>query len=298
LLQASDRLQRFVAELLLSDCSAHGREIISMNRPQIDTVPNMAPVGIVDGRPMADSREIAATFGRQHKDVLRAYRDLNCSDDFRRRNFAPFKIKDLNGESLSHVLMTKNGFSFLVLGFTGTPAAVFKEAYIERFDAMEQELRAVPVPAVPQTLPEALRLAADLADKVAAQDRAIAVLEPRSEALAAIADAEGLSNVTVTAKTLQMPPGELWAYLRRERWVYKRDRDGIDVAMQTKIDAGYLTHKTVPVDIGQGRTWAKPQIMVTPKGLTVLATRLGRSIPPYGGTPSLLPSPSPAARHG
>ncbi|MCI3161929.1 hypothetical protein EQM12_28845, partial [Klebsiella pneumoniae] len=93
-------------------------------------------------------------------------REVHCSDGFRRHNFVPFKIKDLTGESTSHVLMTKNGFAFLVLGFTGAAAAVFKEAYIERFDAMEAQLRRQSGPVVPQSLPEALRLAADLAEQV------------------------------------------------------------------------------------------------------------------------------------
>src|SRR3712207_5142345 len=70
-------------------------------------------VAIQDGNVTADSRDVAAFFGKQHKDVLRAIRELGCSDDFKRRNFAPFKINDLTGESISHVLMTKDGFMFL-----------------------------------------------------------------------------------------------------------------------------------------------------------------------------------------
>ena len=244
-----------------------------------------------DGRPMADSREVAATFDREHKAVLRAYRDLHCSTDFRQRNFAPFKIKDLCGESLSHVLMTKNGFAFLVLGFTGAAAGVFKEAYVERFDAMEAEMRRQSSPAVPQSLPEALRLAADLADKVAARDAEIAVLAPRSEALAVIADADGSACVTDAAKTLQMSPNDLWAYLARAQWVYRRERDGSWIGYQSKIDAGYLEHKVVPVPTGQGRTWAKQQVRVTPKGLAALAQRIPLDRP--GG---LFGSPTAPAR--
>lgn len=236
----------------------------------MSTLPALA---IHDGVPMADSREVAETFGKRHTEVLRSFRDMHCSDDFRRRNFASFRIKDLTGESLSHVLMTKDGFAFLVLGFTGAAAAVFKEAYVERFNAMEAELRRQSGPVVPQSLPEALRLAADLAEEVARKTAEIAVLGPRSEALAVIADADGAASVTVAAKCLQMPPGELWAYLRRAQWVYKRDKDGLDVAYQSKITAGYLTHKIVNVPVG-ARIWAKPQVCITPRGLTALAQRI------------------------
>lgn len=228
------------------------------------------------GEAMADSRDVAAFFGKRHTEVLRALRELHCSDDFRRRNFASFKTKDLTGESTSHVTMTKDGFAFLGMGFTGAAAAVFKEAYIARFNVMEGVLRDRQTPTVPQSLPEALRLAADLAEKNEAQARAIAVLEPRSEALAVIADAEGSCSVTVAAKTLQMPPGELWTYLARAQWVYRRDRDSQWAAFQSKIQAGYLTHKAVPIPVegGRGRPWVKHQVMVTAKGLTALAQRI------------------------
>ncbi len=152
---------------------------------------------------------------------------------------------------------------------------MFKEAYVERFDAMEAELRAKAqvAPSVPQTLPEALRLAADLAEQVESQRAEIAVLGPRSEALAVLSDADGSLCVTDAAKALQVPPGELWDYLYKQQWTYRRDRDGVPVAYQSKLTAGYLVHKVVPVPTS-ARTWAKQQVRVTPKGLTALAQRV------------------------
>jgi hypothetical protein len=41
--------------------------------------------------------------------------------------------------------MTKDGFTFLVMGFTGRKAASFKEAYIARFNEMEAEIRAAAI---------------------------------------------------------------------------------------------------------------------------------------------------------
>lgn len=127
---------------------------------------------------------------------------------------------------------------------------------------------------IPQSLPEALRLAADLAEQVATQKAEIAVLGPRSEALAVIADADGSLCVTDAAKALQMPPSELWAYLFRQQWLYRRDKDGAPIAYQSKLSAGYLEHKVVPVPTGPGRTWARQQVRVTAKGLTALAQRI------------------------
>lgn len=101
---------------------------------------NVPVVKLQDGEVWADSRDVASCFGKNHKDVLRTIREMHCSEEFRRRNFAPFKIKDLAGESTSHVMMNKNGFVFLVMGFTGEEAGKWKEAYIAQFDQMEREL--------------------------------------------------------------------------------------------------------------------------------------------------------------
>ena len=255
---------------------------------------NLPALTVHDGRPMADSRDVAATFGRQHKDVLRAYRDLHCSPDFRQRNFAPFKIKDFQGESLSHVLMTRNGFAFLVLGFTGPAAGAFKEAYIERFDAMEAELRRASAPPVPQSLPEALRLAADLAEKVSAQAATIAVLEPQAAALETLADTEGTFCTRDAAKALHMPERDLRAYLSRHGWIYRRAPGEPWCARAERLNAGLMRTKVVPVETGTGRPWNRPQARITSRGLAFLAVRLGKPVPPEAQThPSLI---VPAAR--
>lgn len=113
-------------------------------------------VKIMDGEVMADSRDVARSFDKMHKDVLRAIRELHCSADFRQRNFAPFVFNDLTGESTSHVLMTKDGFAFLVWGFKGRRAGEFKEKYISAFNAMAAEIERLKLEAaLPALLPPA-----------------------------------------------------------------------------------------------------------------------------------------------
>ncbi|OYW63281.1 MAG: hypothetical protein B7Z40_15310 [Bosea sp. 12-68-7] len=112
-------------------------------KPEIDAAYLSPVVTIKHGRVVANSRDVAQAFSKRHADVLRAIRELDCSEDFNQRNFAPFKIKDLTGESTSHVDMTRDGFVFLVMGFTGREAAKFKEAYILAFNRMEEELRSM-----------------------------------------------------------------------------------------------------------------------------------------------------------
>lgn len=79
---------------------------------------------------------VAEKFERNHRDILRAIKKLDCSDDFTERNFTLSKYEDSTGRKLPMYQMTKDGFIFLVMGFTGSKAAKFKEDYINAFNEM------------------------------------------------------------------------------------------------------------------------------------------------------------------
>lgn len=98
-------------------------------------------VTALDGMPVVSSRYVAEVFNREHKDVLRAIQNCGCSEEFNRRNFTPTSYKDSQGRKQPEILMTRDGFTFIVMGFTGKKAAQFKEAYINRFNEMEQYLK-------------------------------------------------------------------------------------------------------------------------------------------------------------
>lgn len=96
---------------------------------------------IRDGAVYADSRNVAAVFGKQHSHVLRAIDELGCSAEFTASNYGLSEYQDATGRKLRAFQMTKDGFVFLVMGFTGANAARFKETYIARFNEMEAALR-------------------------------------------------------------------------------------------------------------------------------------------------------------
>lgn len=85
------------------------------------------------------SRFVAEVFGKHHKDVIRAIERLDCSDEFNERNFAPVEYIDAKGEARPMYEMTFDGFTFLVMGFTGKSAAQFKEAYIAEFNRLREK---------------------------------------------------------------------------------------------------------------------------------------------------------------
>lgn len=92
------------------------------------------------------SLKVAEEFNKQHKDVIRKLKSLECSDEFTERNFTLSEYKDSSGRKLSMFEMTKDGFMFLVMGFTGKKAAAIKEAYINAFNQMANQLHQVSLP--------------------------------------------------------------------------------------------------------------------------------------------------------
>ena len=88
-----------------------------------------------------DSMFVAKFFEKRHDDVLKSIRNLDCSDEFRLRNFAETSYKDGQGKKQPCYAMTRDGFTFLAMGYRGEKAAKFKELYIKRFNEMEKFIK-------------------------------------------------------------------------------------------------------------------------------------------------------------
>ncbi|QVL20173.1 Rha family transcriptional regulator [Pseudomonas qingdaonensis] len=91
--------------------------------------------------PTADSVKVAKRFGKRHDNVLRAIDNVKCSAKFRLLNFEEIFYHDEYGRPQRTFNMTKDGFTFLAMGFTGEKAAAWKEAFIEAFNRMARELQ-------------------------------------------------------------------------------------------------------------------------------------------------------------
>lgn len=90
---------------------------------------------------IATSLRVAEIFGKRHDNVLRDIQNLECSKEFSALNFEGCDYIGENRKTLPMYEMTKDGFTFLVMGYTGEKAAQFKEAYIGEFNRMEKALR-------------------------------------------------------------------------------------------------------------------------------------------------------------
>ena len=89
-------------------------------------------VFIGKGRRLVTTSVIVANeFERQHKDVLRAIKNLDCSEEFGRRSFTPTSYTDQWNRRQEMIQMNRDGFMFLAMGFNGKKAARLKEVFID-----------------------------------------------------------------------------------------------------------------------------------------------------------------------
>ena len=126
---------------------------------------------------LTNSLLVAEKFGKEHSKVMRDIENLSCSNEFRAANFGVPSYISLQNKELPMYVITKDGFSFLIMGYTGKKAGLFKEEYIKAFNTMERSLKEIKTP---QTYAEALRR---LADEVEAKEQIQYQLEQKTEQL-------------------------------------------------------------------------------------------------------------------
>lgn len=95
-----------------------------------------------------DSLFVAELFEKNHKEVLRDIRKITdplsgLSEEFRQRNFAPSSYRNQQNKKQPCYYLTRDGFTMLVMGYTGQKAMQFKELYIKRFNEMESMIKSL-----------------------------------------------------------------------------------------------------------------------------------------------------------
>lgn len=95
----------------------------------------------VDGQLLVSSREIATNFEKQHKHVIEKIENTRAENSALQEMFIESTYIASNGKTNKEFLITRDGFSLLVMGFTGSKAMNWKLRYIEAFNKMEQQLK-------------------------------------------------------------------------------------------------------------------------------------------------------------
>lgn len=230
-----------------------------------------------DGEAFANSRDVAAYFGKEHRNVMQAVDNLIAQDpDLARAEFSAgvYTLPNTGAQQHRMFEMNRDGFVLLAMGFTGTKALKWKRQYIAAFNALEAECRRIAQggPAIDLNDPAQLRnLLLNYSERAEALEQRVQELLPEAEALDRISKADGSLNITEAAKALQIRPKDLFDYLAQHGWTYKRAGASNWLGYQSKTMAGLLEHKVTTVLRADGSEKVTEQVRVTPKGLTKLA---------------------------
>lgn len=96
---------------------------------------------VVNSGVFTTSLSVANVFEKRHSDILAQIREFP-KNDFNERNFSLVKYLDQKGEARPMYNLTRDGFSLLVMGFTGQKAYKWKIEFIEAFNKMEAMIKA------------------------------------------------------------------------------------------------------------------------------------------------------------
>lgn len=95
-----------------------------------------------NGTVMINSLDVAACFSKAHRTVLRDIENILLNQtEFGKHNFVLSYYKSKQDKKCKCFDMTRDGFTFLVMGYTGEKADKFKIAYIQRFNDMENFIK-------------------------------------------------------------------------------------------------------------------------------------------------------------
>ncbi|KZK31544.1 antirepressor [Delftia sp. GW456-R20] len=211
------------------------------------------------------SREIAELTGRDHGNVMRDIRTM--LDDLQASNLNPVcettTYAGANGQRYSQYELDRDTCLTLLLGYD----AVARMKVVKRW----QELEAQAAPAVPRTMSQALRLAAEQAEQIEQQQAALALAAPKAEYVDRYVAANGAKGFRQVAKLLGANEHAFRAWLQEEKIMYRLG--GEWTAHQCHIDAGRFVVKT---GVAQVNEHAFNATKFTPKGVNWVAGLWGQ----------------------
>ncbi|MBR2159372.1 MAG: Rha family transcriptional regulator [Campylobacter sp.] len=134
---------------------------------------------VVNSGVFTTSLSVANVFNKRHSDILAQIREFP-TDDFTERNFPLSEYTDSTGRKLPCYNLTRDGFSLLVMGFTGQKAYKWKIEFIKAFNLMEAELTRLKSQRPPLTQIEILQSSIAI---LAQQEKRVSLLEHKTDDL-------------------------------------------------------------------------------------------------------------------
>lgn len=207
--------------------------------------------------PTMSSREIAELTGKEHKNVKRDIENMLADLKEDALTFERIYLDSMNRQQNEYVL-DREHTECLVTGYN----AMLRMKVIKRLHELEGNQH----PALPQTLPEALRLAADLAEEKQKLENQLAIAAPKIQFVDSYVNATGSLGFRETCKLLHVKENAFRKFLLDHEIMYLLAGKLTPYAQH--INAGRFTIKTGE---NQNNGHAFTQNKFTPKGIQWIA---------------------------
>lgn len=213
------------------------------------------------------SRDIAELTGKRHDHVMADIRKMLSDLNLHAPEFSGV-YKDQQLIERPCFNLPKRETLILVSGYS----VAMRAKIIDRWQELESA-----APTIPQTLPEALRLAADLAEQKARVEQQLAIAAPKADALDRIADTTGVFGIREAAKALKVKQSELVTLLIDRKWAYRDERQVLQ-GYSNRIDQGYIKHvMSAPIILNDGTERVFSQLKITSAGVTRLSQIISKT---------------------
>lgn len=229
-----------------------------------------------NGNDVTTSLLVAEVFGKEHSKVVRDIESLSCSASFNAANFGVITYIDSRNREQTAYEMTKDGFSFLVMGYTGAKAGEFKERFINEFNRREALLKDDDYILMrsQQILQKRIEIAEE---KIKCLEQQNSKLQPKADFADKAFAMEGKCDIGQAAKILGLPFGRNSLFKKlREAGVFFANRNE---PKQKYIDAGYFEMKEKPIPRENHPGFVVMVVLCTQKGLAYINHL-------FGGKPS------------
>lgn len=230
------------------------------------------------GNDVTTSLIVAEVFGKEHNKVCRDIENLSCSEQFRVANFGEATFENSKTGQLHKMYeMTKDGFSFLVMGYTGAKAGEFKERFIAEFNKREAMLKSDDYILMrsQQILQGRLELAEKNLRKVTAekeqlrltaetQEQQLNEQAPKVDYYDKVIDSTGLQTTNMIASCFGISPIKLNKLLCA--WGVQYKQSGCYFLYAKYRDKGYAEHKPYAYVDSSGETKTRQHMFWTERG--------------------------------
>lgn len=223
------------------------------------------------GTPVTNSLLVAEKFEKNHQHVMEAIRKLMTVENSTvLKMFYESSYINSQNKKQPMFVMNRDGFSLLVMGFTGKQALNFKIDFINAFNKMEANLKNKSF-AIPQTYSEALELAAHQAREIEAKDKQLAIQAPMVSFVNRAIDSGSLTDIGQAAKLLKLKYGRNTFFkVLRDSGIFFKNRNE---PKQEFIERGYFELRETEITRDNHPPMMVTNTLVTQAGLFWLSKK-------------------------